>query len=112
MVKVGTVALKMKFLGGVYIGQDLCYVKIDIGENAITVRRVRAGQVVHDVMFDDPDRVIYLKTKLRLYWAKVRLQGRWRLTKTRYGAVMVMYYPSVSWGGNGGECHLWNDGSF
>lgn len=103
----GTVALKMRYLGGVFVGQDLCRCRIEVGENAVYVNVTRAGVTRHTLFVDTPSDVLVLKSKLRNYLGKMKIHGRWKWTKIRPGNVYIeIYYPSRSWLANSGRCRL------
>lgn len=103
----GVVALKMRYLGGVFVGQDLCHCRIEVGINAVVSHTWRAGRIVKSFSEDDPARVEILKSKLRAYLQRMKNLGRWKWTKTRAGVVYIeIYYPSRSWLDNTGQCRL------
>jgi len=112
MRPTGAVALKMKYLGGVYPGQDLCWCKIEIGENAIQITRFRAGTVVGSKFIDFPAvAVSQLKQKLRVFVMRKAPGQRWQVRRARGVAIMYIYYPSASWAGGRGVVRWMVEGS-
>lgn len=108
----GTVKLKMKYLGDGYIGQDLCWYKISVGVNAVSVERYRAGQIKSWRFYDQPDEVSTIKAKLRGFVARMSGSSRVRVHRGAPGtAIISSYYPSESWGGNTGTVHWMGEGS-
>jgi hypothetical protein len=114
MSSYGTVALKMRYLGGTFAGQDLCRARIDVCENAISVHVWRAHQLRRDKFIDDPAKVALLKAKLRVALARMKTKGRWKWTKIRPGTVYIeIFYPSRSWLSSTGQCRLFSsEGTF
>jgi hypothetical protein len=112
MLISGLAALKQKYLGSTFPGQDLCYCKISIGENAVHIARIKAGVLVGERWIDDTDQLFSLKEKLRAYVRRQAAPKRWIVHRTRHGAEMVVYYPSVSWFGRTGSVRWFSDGSF
>jgi hypothetical protein len=114
MSEYGSINLKKRYLGGEYVGQELCYCKIEIGINAVAVSVMKNGRSEMKRFFEDPDKVSTLKTKLREYLLKMQGRQRWSWSKVGQGTVyMMIYYPSVTWGGNTGKVRLFcSDGAF
>lgn len=103
----GSVALKMRYLGDGYIGQDLCRCKIDVGLNAVSIYVWRGHTLRRHKWVEDPAKVESLKAKLRIALARMKGKGRWKWTKTRAGVVYIeIYYPHRSWEGRTGQCRL------
>jgi hypothetical protein len=108
----GTTALKIRYLGGSFVGQELCWCRISIAVNAVHITRYFGWRQVYEYFEQDPGRLFLLKEKLRAYVRRKAAPKRWRVIPTRYGAEMVIYYPSVSWLRNTGTVEWMNDGSF
>ena len=97
-------AWKQKYLGGTFAGQDLCYYKIDIAENAVSVVRYRDGVLVSSRFFDEPGEVATIKEKLRAFVRRSRTNSRIKVEVIKPGLARIFsYYPSVSWGASTGQ---------
>ena len=108
----GKVALKMRYLGGAHVGQELCWYRIDITENAVTVI-VCKGQDSRVVrFFDGEQETESIKAKLRVFLARMRSSGRIVFDRPRKGlARIVSYYPSRRWETGRGRVSWMGDGS-
>jgi hypothetical protein len=113
MSSYGTIALKLRYLGDTFVGQDLCRCKIDVGMNAISIYVYRGHTIRRHKWITNPAEVELLKAKLRVSLQRMKGLGRWKWTKTRAGVVYIeIYYPHRSWAGKTGQCRLFSvDGS-
>jgi len=93
----GLVAMKQKYLGHAHPGQDLCWCEINIGVNAVVVTRFRAGVFVHQKFYEGSAADV-LKSKLRLFYRRTKVESRWQFLPHSPGYFrMFIYYPSVRW---------------
>jgi len=101
---MGKVSLKMQYLGDAYIGQDLCYYRIDISQNAVSVMRSDGHHERVMRFFDDPQEVEAIKAKLRRFITKCSSNGRCYVRYTTPHLYRIIsYYPSRSWGAGTGR---------
>jgi hypothetical protein len=108
---MGKTQLKQHYLGGTFVGQDLCYYKIEVSENAITCVRYKDGHQASFFFTDDPSKVSTIKQKLRAFVARVKLNGRDLVESKKKGyARITSYYPSVSWGQGTGRVMWMGEG--
>jgi hypothetical protein len=107
---MGHTALKMRYLGDGYLGQDLCYAIIDICLNSVTITRRRHGQPTRYKFVEDPAEVSALKDKFRAFFYRAGGVRGWKEQRLPGTVRFVIYYPSLSWGQRTGIVHWMMDG--
>lgn len=113
MVLTGYTALKMRYLGDGYVGQDLCRCEIDVCLNVITVTRYRGHSLVWSKVIEDPSEVARYKSLLRAFYYRLTGVSGWKMVNIYGGKKFVKYYPSASWEGRTGVVRwMLDDGSF
>jgi hypothetical protein len=102
--------LKVKYLGDSFIGQELCWCRITIGANAVSVERCDGTRLRTVRWIEQLNEVLAIKAKLRAYLPRMRSLGRWGMHRTTQGTVyLTIYYPSRSWDGRTGKVRLFGE---